>query len=263
MKRIVFCDIDGTLLNSKGKISEKSLYAIKRIQESGNVFTIVTARAPTILFPLMNEYNLNVSAVTSNSAIILDNNRQIIYENMMEKEECKSIVSYIQTSGFKVSICAYTKSEWLSYGYDDRVKKEETIVHIKSQIGTIDDLKENKICKLFFIGDKDVILNLENSLKDEFKSYHIVKSCDLMLELTKLSANKENGVKIFADLMGVDLSDCIAFGDSFSDVGMLKCVGHGYIMANANEEVKKIIKKHTKSNDEDGIYYALNSLGLI
>lgn len=63
--------------------------------------------------------------------------------------------------------------------------------------------------------------------------------------------------------LGFDMDEIIAFGDSVNDIDMLKSAGIGVAMGNALEEVKQVADYITKSNDEDGIYYALKEFGII
>jgi len=75
--------------------------------------------------------------------------------------------------------------------------------------------------------------------------------------------NKATAVKTLCSLWNIDLKDTIAFGDNYNDVEMLKTVGHGFLMGNAPDELKEIIKTHTYDNNNDGIYYALLEMNLI
>ena len=55
--KIVFSDIDGTLLNSEHRMSENTEKAIKYIKEQGIPFVIVTARGPSGVYPIFRRYN--------------------------------------------------------------------------------------------------------------------------------------------------------------------------------------------------------------
>ncbi|MDE6725002.1 MAG: HAD hydrolase family protein, partial [Ruminiclostridium sp.] len=70
---------------------------------------------------------------------------------------------------------------------------------------------------------------------------------------TKKSASKENAVLKLNEKCGISPNDIIAFGDDFSDIGMLKLCGKGIAMGNSIEEVKNISDLVIDSNDNDGI----------
>ena len=70
-------------------------------------------------------------------------------------------------------------------------------------------------------------------------------------------------VKVLCNLWDVPVENTAAFGDNYNDVEMLEAAGHGFIMANAPEELLKKFPEHARSNDEDGIYHALRELKYI
>ena len=70
-----------------------------------------------------------------------------------------------------------------------------------------------------------------------------------------LNLDKMNAVIILSDIQKIDLSDVVAFGDGFNDIGMLCNCGTGVAMDNASESVKKCAKYTCGSNNEDGIAY--------
>ena len=265
MKRIVFCDIDGTLLNSKGGISEKSMLAINELESRCIPFVIVTARPPIALYPLLDSYNLRVDAITSNGSIIVNKNRNVLFENSMTKKEASYVVDFISNSNYDISLSIYSKSEWVGYGIgpDKRVEIEERIVNAKAIYGNLDTIKEELVCKLFCVGEKDDIYSLEMELNNRFHEFNIVKSNDFMIEITKKGVSKVSGVKEYAKINDVELKNCFAFGDSYSDIDMLNSVGYGYIMGNAKDDIKEKMKYIAKDNDNDGIYYALKEQNII
>ena len=83
-------------------------------------------------------------------------------------------------------------------------------------------------------------------------------------KFTKKGVTKEDSIKIVCDSYKISLSDVIAFGDDYADIGMLKLAGVGVAMGNAIEEVKKIADAVIESNDDDGIAkYLKNNIELI
>ena len=74
---------------------------------------------------------------------------------------------------------------------------------------------------------------------------------------------KATAIQTLCSMWGIDIKNAIAFGDNYNDVEMLEAVGHGYLMGNAPDELKERIKKHTRDNNNDGIYYALLEMNLI
>ena len=90
--------------------------------------------------------------------------------------------------------------------------------------------------------------------------YHYVGTEHMLL--AALEDGESYGVR-FLQMLGVRPNDAAAFGDNYNDREMLLAVGNGYLIDNAPAELKAQIKKHTKDNNRDGIYYALAELGFI
>lgn len=72
MKKIIFIDIDGTLCNSKGEVTEETVRAIKKTQEQGNVIVLSTGRRLNRVIPLMKRCNIHSYILALNGAQIYD-----------------------------------------------------------------------------------------------------------------------------------------------------------------------------------------------
>ena len=82
-------------------------------------------------------------------------------------------------------------------------------------------------------------------------------------DITVKSANKGNALTTVAAQLGIDIADCIAFGDGGNDLSILKAAGIGVAMGNANNEVKAAAEYVTTSVDEDGIWKAMKHFGAL
>ena len=89
-----------------------------------------------------------------------------------------------------------------------------------------------------------------------------VKSSEILLEVMAGGVNKAKAVRWLCGFWGVDIREAIAFGDYYNDLEMLEAAGYGTAMGNAPEDIRKKVGRITKDNDHDGIYYALEELGL-
>ena len=85
LKNIIFSDVDGTLLNSKHEITSKTLNILKEKIANGSYFAIVSARSPSGIFPITETYNLKCFIISYSGALILDENRNVIFTKGMTK----------------------------------------------------------------------------------------------------------------------------------------------------------------------------------
>lgn len=264
MKKIVFSDVDGTLLNSEHRITSLTEKAIKELKEKGIPFVIISARSPSGIYPILNEYQLNCPIISYSGALILDENRNILFHSGMNKIDVKNIITFVEENQFDMAWCIYSLDEWIVKDKSDpRITREETIVNAVSKQGTVDSITDDKINKILCICNPMKILEIEAKLKAAFPSFSVVKSSDILLEIMANNITKATAVETLCSLWNIHLFDTIAFGDNYNDIEMLELVGNGFLMKNAPAELKKRIKQHTNDNDHDGIYYALLKMDLI
>ena len=260
----VFCDIDGTLLNSEHKITPLTLEAIKLLKKKEIKFTIVSARSPTCIFPILNEYNFNCPLICFSGALIMDENKKIISNRGFSIPEAEKIIKYIKSQEFDMVYSIYSHEQWVTENINDkRIKTEETIVKVNAEAGDLNKIKSSIINKIFCICNPNITDNVESSLKNEFPDISIARSSGEMIEVMANGISKAAAISEFCKLFNMDITKTAAFGDSFNDEGMLEAVGMGFVMANAPAALKEKIKNITDDNDHDGIYKALKNICVI
>ena len=89
------------------------------------------------------------------------------------------------------------------------------------------------------------------------------ESVNNFLEIMAKNITKATAIEKLCELKNISIEKTIAFGDNYNDFEMLTTVKQGFLMDNAPDELKKLIKLHTDSNDNDGIYKALKELSLL
>lgn len=262
--KIVFSDIDGTLLNSEHKITPLTEKAIKKLNEKDIPFVIISARSPSGIYPIINEYGLKCPIISYSGGLILDENRNVLFHKGINKEKAKKIIEFIENNKFDMSWCAYSLDEWIVRDKSHpRIIREETVVKAKSTQGSIDSITDNEVNKILCICNPEKTIEIEKKLKEAFPECSIVKSSDILLEIMESGINKATAINTLCSLWNISLENTIAFGDNYNDVEMLENVKFGFLMDNAPEELKNRIKRHTKNNDSDGIYYGLLEMNLI
>ncbi len=261
---IVFSDVDGTLLNSGHKITPLTLEAIKSLENKNISFVIVSARSPSGIYPILDEYKITCPIICYSGALILDKNRRMLFHRGIEKQNAKHIVEYVENSFFDLTYCLYSLDQWIVKDkVDPRIRNEEYIVKAQAEQGDIDSVKDTQINKILCICNPVETLLIEKKLKKEFPDYSIVKSSEMLLEIMEKGINKAAAMKTVCGLWDVDIKNTLAFGDNYNDVEMLLAAGKGYLMANAPEQLKKQINNITADNDHDGIYEGLVQLHVI
>ncbi len=91
----------------------------------------------------------------------------------------------------------------------------------------------------------------------QFDSLELVGSLKYNIEINAAGVNKGKGLLELGEILGISREEIMAFGDGDNDIAMLREVGFGVAMQNADEEVKAVADYVTGSNDEDGVAKAI------
>lgn len=262
MGKIIFCDIDGTLINDHLIVTNRTKQAIRARIGMGDLFVPVSARMPKAIKPLLKDFLADTPIISYNGAYIQDQNGQELSSSSMVIQIGQDICTYIESEHPSIAWNVYSGEEWLS---NDRsnfwVSREEEVVGISSREIKSDDLsKLNSIHKVLLMGDPEEIEIVEKTLKERYSELSIAQSYPYYLEIMSAGIDKGQAVQELAKYFGVEMSHTIAFGDNFNDLDMLQVVGCGYLMGNAPEKLKKIIANHTADNNHDGIASVLENL---
>lgn len=256
----IFTDIDGTLLTSDHMVSPLTRQKLREAADKGLLFCPVSARSPFCIEPILKENNLNGCMIAFNGALILDEHRNILYENGMDLAGVKELIQFIEREHFDLAWQVYTATDWIVASREDpRIRREESIVGVKSQERPLDTLaKDTVIGKVLCLCNPEITETVASLLRTHFPEYSIVRSSPIHLEINAAGTNKSLAVRRLCQIKGIPLEQVIAFGDNYNDLEMLKTAGTGVVMGNAPEDIKEQFSYVTKDNDHEGIAATLN-----
>ena len=260
--RVIFTDMDGTLLNAAHRISERTERALKKWTEEGNHLVLSSSRGLSGIMPVIERYHLDAAVIALGGAVILDHSRKLIYERGMSREEMQEVVQFAEANFPDATWNVYTASHWIVKDLTDpRVVKEASIVEVEPTGTDLSVLHEAvQIGKVLLICDSDQIDSIENALKEQFPKLNICKSAKTMLEVNACGTSKGQAADVYCKENHFELKEAIAFGDNFNDLSMLKAVGRPILMGNAPEELKKQFTRLTSDNNHDGLAEALEKI---
>lgn len=256
----IFSDIDGTLLTSDHKISELTRHKLQEAVSKGLIFTPVSARSPFCIDPILKSNGLNGCMIAFNGALILDEHRNILYENGMDLAGVKDLIKFIEQEHFDLAWQVYTATDWIVGSREDpRIRREESIVGVKSQELSLDTLGQDIVIgKVLCLCNPKITDTVASILRESFPQYSIVRSSPSHLEINAAGTNKALAVRYLCRYKGIPLEHTIAFGDNYNDLEMLETAGTGIVMGNAPEEIRERFSYVTEDNDHEGIAVALN-----
>ncbi len=260
----VFSDLDGTLLNSAHRISPLTAEAIRHLADQGIPFVPVSGRGPQGIDLILAEAGLRCPIIGYSGALIMDENRRIIFEQGMSIQQAQALVDHIQRRRFDLIWCAFSAGQWLVPTREDpRIRTEEEILQTRATPGGLAALGPGEVVdKLMCICAPAQMADVAADVKAAFPDYTVVPSDSHLLEIMAGGVNKAQAVARLCQLWEMDPHKVAAFGDQYNDLEMLRLVGYGFAMGNAPEPIRKAVGRVTEDHDHEGIYHALQGLGL-
>lgn len=265
MKRIVFSDVDGTLLTNGHRVLPGTLRAIRSLQGQRIPFVIISARSPSGIYPILRQYGFRCPIICYSGALLLDENGTVLSSQGFSPALAANIISFIENEGLPCAWNIYSGDTWMVRDRSDpRVIREERIVQASSLEGSPDLLPPDaKVGKILCMCDPGTIEQVQSALQKAFPSLSIAPSSDILLEIMEEGVTKRSGVEQLCQLWGISLKNAVAFGDHYNDVEMLEVVGTPFLMGNAPRGLWERFPNRTASNEEEGILHALEGLGLV
>lgn len=261
--KIVFCDIDGTLIDSNYRISEGTGRKIRELYHMGIPFILVSARMPSGIFPLQEELGIKAPIVCYSGALILDENGGCVKTAGIGRKKAVLIDEFIKTEWRKVSCSAFCHNSWIVGDIRDKwVEQERDITSSVPEEGGISDfpLRSGQIHKFLCMGETGEISGLSRAMKEKFPELSIYRSKDTYLEIMDGAVTKAGAVRHLCGMYGISIENSVSFGDNFNDVDMLLATGTSFAMGNAPEEVKQKAGNVTLDNDHEGVLTGLKQL---
>lgn len=261
--KMVCLDIDGTLLNSRHKISNRTKNIIKIISKEENITVIlVSARMPKGILPFHKELGIIEPIICYSGSLIIDEKREVITTKEIEIEDIKNIYNTAKDENIHISL--YRDNEWFVEEIDEWVRQESEITKIIPTIINFQELievwrKEKKGAnKILSMSDVENISRLADKLKGEkFEGLNIYPSKTTYLEIMTKKASKTSAIEFLCNKLNIEKEEVIAIGDNYNDMDMLQYAGVGIAMGNAPDIVKEKADDITSTNDEDGVAKAL------
>lgn len=258
--KILFTDLDGTLLNKEAKVSARTKQFLDEFTGAGNKLVLSSGRPLDSILEVKEKSGLDydgVLVIASNGAQIYDCDSKTA---ILEKRMPLSYVSYLQDKAreHQLHIHTYTDESIVCDSEDEEIVYYRRKIHMPLIISDDYSSALNKgPFKMLAIDlhNHDKMTDFCASIADwaEDKIRYIFSN-DYYLELFVSDAGKGNAVRYVYEHFGVSRDDTYAAGDAQNDISMIEAAGCGIAMQNATDIVKKAADVITpKDNDNDGL----------
>lgn len=285
MYKLIAVDLDGTLLNSYGNISEKNKNSIKKSMEKGAEVVIASGRPVSSAKAYANEAGANKYVICGNGSVLYDiQKEQILYNKSIDKQKVLQIIKICEENSIFYSIYTenLTIAKSLNYNilfYNNENKKmpddKKTNIKIINNIYKyLEDNPNTEILKITVCDENSIIFGgIVKRLKeikdiDVLEVQHMARKVitsgtkEIKIEyhyteITSKNVNKWNAIEKLADILKIQKEEIMAIGDNMNDKEMIENAGLGIIMENSAPYMKKFADKVVSNNNEDGVSEAL------
>jgi Cof subfamily protein (haloacid dehalogenase superfamily) len=257
--KLIAVDMDGTLLDSQGMISQKTKDAIKRVVAKGIVFTVSTGRPIQGVELYRDSLSMDGPFITYNGAmIVMGNTKKILYERGILADDARNVIAYGRL--FDTTMAVWSDNQLYVNKMNDRIdeyKKLSQVVPIL--LSDEEAVIARGITKILWIDTVDKINHYQKVLQDKLDGgVTFCTSKPIFLEFFDHAVSKALAMEKLGSYLGIQAEEMVAIGDGFNDLDMLEYAGLGVAMENAPAEIKQKADFVTRSNDEDGVAYFLD-----
>ena len=234
MLKLIFSDLDDTLLNNKKAVSDETMSFIKELK--GIRFIVNSGRLPYNMESIKQYIDISNMVCGNGAYIILDG--KLIYSCYLDKKDTYDLLSYGYSRGYLPRL--YLDSGLYITNNSNMPTSVKINVVTKDELYEL--LEKEKVYKIAFsdynkdhLEDVRQFISNMNNMVCEYSNY-------LFLECHHKNTSKGNAIEIVSKLLNVKPDEILAIGDNENDLSMFNRGYHGACPSNANDKVKSAVE---------------------
>ena len=278
MKKIIFIDVDGTLVDYEGRLPESAVTAIRTARKNGHRVYISTGRSKAEVYDPI--WDIGLDGMVGGNGAYVEDHGQVVLHRMIPLEQAKRIVDWLHGRGLEFYLESnsglYASENFEQAGLRSiqeysRRKGGDAVTNMREAFPALifgckgeqlyrDDL--NKVSYLLnsyqdFLDTREQFPDLENN------TWGGAGETALFGDLGVKNITKASAVKALLQHLDADQKDTIAFGDAKIDIPMFEACAYSVCMGSGGEEAKAAADYVTDDVEKDGLYKAFDRLGLL
>lgn len=260
--KVVFFDVDGTLMDADMAIPASVDTAIAKLKANGHKAFIcsgrvrIVARDPRLMV-------MGFDGLISGCGTMVEYGDEVLFYYHIPQDVAVRTVEVLRKCRFEIML----EGRDVCYVYLDEFDLESQPAGLRESLrGKIASLPDHYgewefsklICKT-----NPKVADRDTAIRELSDFYNFQIHDDWMLEMVPKEFTKGTGIEIVRERLGIAKEDTFCFGDSVNDLDMLNAVGTGIVMGNGEAVAKEAADYVTDAVMDDGIYRALERFGLI
>lgn len=276
MNKIIFIDVDGTLVNYENQIPASAIEAIRQARANGHIVFICTGRSRAEVYPEI--WDIGLDGMIGGNGSYVEYNNEVIMHQTISYENCVKIVDWLHTKGLEFYLESNsglygseefeTKAEPVIREYSKRKGREYSKLTVKDVFPDMifgGELYRNDLNKVSYIlNSYQDYIDTRNQFKDlQNGTWGGAGETALFGDIGVRDITKAHAIDVLLKHIGAKKEQTIAFGDAKIDIPMLEYCSYGVAMGNGGDEIKKVADYVTDEVDADGLKNAFIKLELI
>lgn len=273
MSKLIFLDVDGTLMDYENRVPASAAEAVRRARANGHRVYICTGRSKAEVYPEL--WDIGLDGMIGGNGCYVEDHGQVIFHQTVPPEQCRRVVDWLHGRGLEFYLecnSGLYASENFETAAQDSIeryaKRKGGPMTVRSAFPHMifggelyrDDL--NKVS--FLLPDYQDYLDAKAAFPELKAGTWGGKGEEALFgDLGVKDIDKAVAVEALVRHLGGDMGDTIAFGDAKVDIPMLECCAYGVAMGNGGPEIRAMADYVTGGVEEDGLYQAFEKLGLL
>ena len=263
--KLICSDIDGTLVTPSHTITQRTREAIKKARRKGIIVALVSGRLSHSLRLIQEDLGIDGPLGCFNGSLVLDDEYNELEAHPIDQEKCTEILQFLSTTELEHFV--FTNESWYMRKRNSWYDVEVATSHIEGRIHPLLQLSEilheneRPFKVLAMHQDPQYIQKMSKKIEAHFtQRLNIFNSSPRYIEILARGVDKGHAVRSLCNTYAIDASEVMAVGDYYNDIGMFRAAGYAVAMENAPDLVKEHAHFITKSNTEDGLALAIESV---
>lgn len=287
MYKLIAIDLDGTLLNSYGMVSEKNKQALIEANKKGAEIVIASGRSTNSVKNIANDLGICNYIICGNGSLIYDlQHEEIIYDKFIDKKKALQIIEICEQNSIYYNI--YTENMVIAKSLNNNVlfyhqenankpdSKKTKINLVQNIYDYVDQLQNQNILKITISDNDNIIFNgIIRKLREirdidvldvAHMSRKMIKSGTeevsleyYYTEITSKNVDKWYAIEYLIDKLNINKEDIMTIGDNVNDKLMIENAGCGVVMGNSAPYIKEIADMVVADNNKDGVAEAVEN----
>lgn len=285
MNKLIAIDLDGTLLNSHGIVSEKNKQALIKANQQGAEIVIASGRSTNSVKNIANDLGVCNYIICGNGSLIYNLQKdEIIYDKFIDKKKVLQIIEICEQNSIYYNI--YTENMVIAKTLNNNVlfyhqenaskpdSKKTKINLVQNIYEYVEKLENQNILKITISDKNNVIFNGIIRKLREIKNIDVLDVAHMSrkiiksgteevsleyyyTEITNQNVDKWYAIEYLLDYLGIKKEEVMAIGDNVNDKIMIENAGIGVAMGNSAPYIREIADIVVRDNNQDGVAEAI------